>query len=106
MEPYSRFIDLMRTEGAAYNDFPLEVVPVISMAPLTICYNDTPISSGIVCQAGMFTLKDPSSLSTDEPALKAYLTEIYKVLAVKTGDYVFVKRAGDEFYILGKAVRA
>lgn len=106
MDPYSRMIDLMRTEGSAYNDYPLLVADVLTVAPLTIRYNDTdiPPTVGIWCPAEMIRIKDPTNISTVESGLKECLISLYQAFTIAPGDKVFAKRAGDKIFILGKAV--
>ncbi len=106
MEPFSELIKMMRSEGAEYNEYPLMVSKVISTSPVTIEYNQTMVSSHIVLPPHMLGLVSPAGITTDENGLKAYLTSIYNAVALKPGDYVFARRVGDMFYILGKAVDA
>lgn len=107
MDPYSRMVEMMRREGAAYNDHPLLIADILTVSPLTIRYNDTelPPAIEIWCPAEMLGIKNPSSVSTSEAGLKDCLMSIYQAFTLVPGDKVFAKRVGDKIYILGKAVK-
>lgn len=106
---YGKLVDMIRQEGKAYNGYELLRCTVISVSPLVISYGEGKKSSAvsdIFCPPEMLSLADPAAISTDEAGLKQYLTALYKLFHLKAGDMVFVKRVGNEFYILGKAVKA
>lgn len=106
---YGKFVDMMRQEGKAYNGYELLRCTVISVSPLVISYGEGKKSSAvsdIFCLPEMLFLEDPGAISTDETGLKKYLTAFYQLFHLKAGDMVFVKRVENEFYVLGKAVKA
>lgn len=105
--PYSRMVNKMRAAGQYYNGYDLKVVPVQSIQPLTVLYDNVIVpvasSSNPVDVEGVHLQEIQQDEQISE-GLKQYLMELYTAFYIRSGDKVFVQRVGDAFYIIGKAV--
>ena len=105
-DPYSRFVQKMRQEGAHDNGFQIQMEKVISVEPLTISYNNVPISESVITsQISVSDIELEQILSTEtgiSVELKQVLNDFYNMIKLAPGDNIMVQRVDNFFYILGK----
>ena len=105
-EAGSRFVSLMREQGAKNNGFDMTQAVVTSVNPVEISYNNTSISGGIVLSGCLQTAAALEEAVDNEPGVsqgfKDALKELISAVKLSEGDSVVVQRVKDIFYIVGK----
>ena len=105
-EAGSRFVSLMREQGAKNNGFDMTQAVVTSVNPVEISYNNTSISGGIVLSGCLQTATALEEAVDNEPEIsqgfKDALKELISGVKLSEGDSVVVQRVKDIFYIVGK----
>lgn len=105
-DPYSRMVNAMRRQGKYFNEQPVDKAEVTGVNPITLLYNQVPITTNIVCSMPQADIKMLDVISREEyisNELKSFLTDIYNTLNIKVGDMVIVQKVGNGIYILGRA---
>lgn len=104
---YSRMLKCMQRQGKVHNGFDMGMATVLSVNPVTISYNNTTISSGIVLGNCIQAADDAEAVISGEAGisaeLKSCLTGMLHTMKLQKGDTVIVQRVGNLFYLVGKA---
>lgn len=99
----------MRSQGKKDNGFDMKPALVTSIDPISIQYDSVAISSGIYCNEVFSSNEKLEDILQAEEyisdSLKEFLNTLYRRFKLEVGDIVIVQRTGNEFYILGKAVK-
>lgn len=105
----SRFVDLMREQGAKDNGFDMTLATVTSINPIGISYNNvkpSPKDFRIVLSGCIQTAEALEDAIDSEPEVsqgfKDALKELISGIKLSVGDSVVVQRVGDIFYVIGK----
>lgn len=102
----SRFVGLMREQGAKHNGFDLTLAKVTSVNPVVLSYNSTSISGDVVLSGCLQTDTALEDAIDREPEVsqgfRDALKELIKGFKLSAGDRVVVQRVGDTFYVIGK----
>lgn len=107
-DPYSRMINMMRSQGAHKNGFQMERATVIGTEPLIIKVNEVAISKNVFCNEVINSNEKLEEILVDEKgiseALKTFLKDTYTKTRLEVGDTVLVQRVDNSFYVLEKVV--
>lgn len=96
----------MEEKGAVKNGYDMQEAVVVRVAPLAIRVGETEISVNLSCHPALTLGLSPSSITTEETALKDCFNRFYQAFSLQVKDKVLVQRVGNHFYVLCKVVDA
>lgn len=102
----SRFVSVIREQGAKNNGFEMTQAKVTAVNPVALSYNSTPITGNIVLSGCLQTVTVLEDAIDSEPevsqSFKDALKELISGIKLSVDDSVVVQRVGNTFYVIGK----